>query len=103
MKIEPLSKADLLKVEAINDYHLYNDPRPLTDETLDELGFEKRSYTWAYYLQDEYGTWDLETIQDDSNGLYSVIINHSRHLNIDPVYKTVGSVKMLIEALKGDE
>ena len=70
------------------------DNRPLTEETLRGLGFEKT----------EYSDYEL-TI----NGLEIIVNNGIGRLSMERYrinkveYKTVGSVRMLIEALKGDE
>jgi len=71
----------------------FNDLSPLTEETLRELGFEKT----------EYSDYEL-TI----NGLEIIVNNGIGRLSIERYginkveYKTVGSIRMLIEALKGE-
>lgn len=73
------------------------DQRPLTDETLEELGFEKEEDGWhskrihfidlqAEFIDGEYWVYLDDYLEEGT-----------------PRWKTVGSVKMLIEALKGDE
>ena len=102
MKLEPLSKADLLKVKAINDYHLYNDPRPLTDETLEELGFHKVKKWWIYrpfVYQNDKQFVELIALKKEDN-TYIVTMDNNKS---NTIWKTVGSVRMLIESLKGDE
>jgi len=71
----------------------YFDNRPLTDETLRELGFEKTKYS-DYELTIN----GLEIIVNNGIGRLSM-----ERYGINKVeYKTVGSVRMLIEALKGE-
>ena len=77
-------------------YDQFYDTRPLTDKALEDLGFE--------YIKDEL-MWNLDIIDnpffnvvpDTKNGGYLFLHDDVVRL------KTVGSVKMLIEALKGDE
>ena len=74
----------------------YLDDRPLTDEALEELGFE--------FVEDEL-MWNLDMIDkpffsivpDTKNGGYLFIHDDLVRL------RTVCKLKMLIEALKGDE
>ena len=76
----------------------YFDDRPLTDETLKELGFE----LVPMYPDSENTTWShpehrFEVLQVDGK------IESIRLLYHGGNFKTVGSVRILIEALKGDE
>jgi len=66
------------------------DNRPLTEETLQELGFEDGELN--------INNFRLVKRNDYNDVPYIVQIE-----NFKPKYKTVGSVRMLIEALKGDE
>ena len=70
------------------------DPSPLTDETLKELGFRKDT---------TYNDWiksigEIDIIAE--NGVAR--ISHERY-DLGLHYLTTGSVRMLIEALKGNE
>ena len=71
------------------------DNRPLTDKTLKELGFKKSSYCLEYPQPNPH-------IEIKGGGGFVF-------LRIDGLvlpyvkFKTAGSVKRLIEALKGDE
>lgn len=69
------------------------DQRPLTDETLEELGFEKQDDKSWWYMCSQF---DVKIMRQGR--ICDVIKINGIHQ-----YKTVGSVKMLIEALKGDE
>ena len=91
---------DIGLTEQAKFYENFKDPSPLTDETLEELGFEKVKYIKYWWIYSDFPYSDLlaDLIDSESNK-YEVYIGD---LN-KPVYKTVGSVKMLIEALKGDE
>ena len=73
------------------------DDRPLTDETLEELGFE----LVPMYPDSENTTWShpehrFEVLYIDGK------IESVRLLYEGGIYKTVGKLKMLIEALKGE-
>ena len=105
--------------DKINKFY---DPRPITDETLKELGFKKYEKSGNYkdlclgsfFLEvkeiydkndDEF---DEETYLNNENWinwtLAVTVCQYGRE--VDECYnywKTVGSVRMLIEALKGDE
>ena len=73
------------------------DNRPLTDEVLQELGFE--------YIKTELGNPHY----DMTIGSVNLFASHSTNqwcvdIGADGnIWKTVGSVKMLIEALKGEK
>ena len=77
-------------------YDQFYDTRPLTDEALKDMGFE--------YIEDEL-MWNLDKkdspffniVPDTKNGGFLFI--HDDVVKL----RTVGSVKLLIEALKGDE
>ena len=73
------------------------DDRPLTDETLEELGFElKADGRWVFIYKRKNRDKPLYDIKLRQGGnLFNAEINGIHQ------YKTVGSVKMLIEALKG--
>ncbi len=71
------------------------DDRPLTNETLTELGFEKDEDSGYYGLYVMNGT---EVLYSDNE--YNVVFPHTQG---DIKWKTGGSVRMLIEALEGDE
>jgi len=81
----------------------FNDLSPLTDETLRELGFEKPPHAiYELRLPDVVNSWGL--FADIENGEYYVAFNFPMDATKPiPLWKTVGSVRMLIEALKGDE
>ena len=87
MLIDNLPIGEAIKVVS------YYDARPLTDETLKELGFEK---------QDD-GSWWYMCSQFDIKIMRSGRICDIMKINGIHQYKRVGKIKMLIEALKGDE
>ena len=65
-----------------------DDQSPLTEETLKELGFvQKENRDWTNG-KTVLGIWEGE-----------VVVN----IAISPTFTTVGKLKMLLEALKGDE
>ena len=71
----------------------FDDPRPLTDETLEELGFDTKG---KLYVNSAILSANYNTNRD--------IISVSMQTSTGYIkYKTVGGVKLLIEALKGDE
>jgi len=90
-------------------YEKYNDRRPLTEETLKELGFEDlcggskdlydilkvKKHTLYSRILPKY-LWKTE----DEN---FVVLLEGKFEKGGSLWKTVGSVRMLIEALKGDE
>ena len=77
------------------------DDRPLTNETLTELGFEKKGIKGMEYWQYEYADDNYLVAKRDPN--YAVPYVCGIEYVDKPICKTVGSVKLLIEALKGDE
>ena len=77
------------------------DNRPLTDEALEELGFEKKGIKGMEYWQYEYADDNYLVAKRDPN--YAVPYVCGIEYVDKPICKTVGSVKLLIEALKGDE
>ena len=74
------------------------DKRPLTDETLKELGFEYVAIFPDCDINKEWKhpEYQFEILRVDGK------IESIRLLYDGGNFKTVGSVKMLIEALKGD-
>jgi len=92
MKIEDyaINMIDNLPIEEAIKVVSYYDSRPLTDETLEELGFESNLYNMGKYSKLKYlGSDGVKLVVD--------------YRNVGKYCKTVGSVKMLIEALKRDE
>jgi hypothetical protein len=97
---------DIGLTEQAKFYENFKDPSPLTDETLEELGFEK-NYPKEWGLP-KYNTmvingivlmvWYETSSRKDEIWIELSVGDTPRHK-----YKTVGKVKMLIEALKGDE
>ena len=79
------------------------DDRPLTDEILKELGFEKQEQSWEWVMKDVMNDSGLFA-DKNNNGEWIVAFDFPMDALLPiPKWKTVGSVKMLIEALKGDE
>ena len=87
-----------MKYTKPNWTEIFNDDRPLTDETLEELGFEKFRTCYAIKISNDVIL--RCAVGDNFTNKTSFVT-----MNVMPsvYYKTVGSVKMLIEALKGDE
>ena len=90
--------------DKINKFY---DPRPITDETLKELGFEKYEKS-GNYKDLCLGSFFLEVKEiydkNDDEILAVTVCQYGREVDECYTYwKTVGSVRMLIEALKGDE
>jgi hypothetical protein len=83
---------DIGLTEQAKFYENFKDPSPLTDETLEELGFYIKDDNYAYSIN---GVWLIG--YKSEKGRKVKMKDHSF-----PTYKTVGSVKMLIEALKGE-
>ena len=79
----------------------YYDSRPLTDETLEELGFERKGMKGMEYWQKKFA--DGYYLVAKRNPDYAVPYVCGIEFVDTPVCKTVGKIKMLIEALKGDE
>jgi len=98
----PCTLKDLLPIEQAQQVVDWFDSRPLTDETLEELGFEKPlDAIYDFRLPDVANSWGL--FADIENEEYYISFNFPMDATKPiPTYKTVGSVKMLIEALKGD-
>ena len=82
----------------------FYDPRPLTEETLKELGFKRETCE-----EQTYYTYDLSDDKHTDLSLLSSYVKDGGNMVVDLFpyesfkYNTVGAVKMLIEALKGDE
>jgi hypothetical protein len=118
MKIEDyaINMIDNLPIGEAIKVVSYYDSRPLTDETLKELGFVKDDY--KHETEDGWNFWELSLeAEPDPCHYYMKLVtdlsnNKERWCIIQlgkgqcyftqPKLKTVGSVRMLIEALKGD-
>lgn len=75
---------------------------PLTEETLKELGFEKPPNA-IYELRLPNMLNDMVLFADIENGEYYVAFDFPMDATKPiPLWKTVGGVKLLIEALKGE-
>jgi len=107
----PCTLKDLLPIEQAQQVVDWFDTRPLTDETLKELGFEKvidktmdDTEWWEYHIAKDFTLGSYPDYKDGTliENQYNVTI-YKNDETIGIRYKTVGSVKMLIEALKGDD
>jgi len=91
----------------IDKYLLYEDTRPLTEETLKELGFEyEHTYNYTKIENEKVdANWWFVTSVGELFGMKKHSDSHYvvRFMNNpkSAKFKTVGKVKMLIEALKG--
>ena len=88
----------------------FNDLSPLTDETLKGLGFEEVVFgTYEYIISSSYaGKLFLHTnIWKKEQPYVSLYLEHTYSDRDSPIqvaiYSNIGSVRMLLEALKGDE
>ena len=82
-----------LPIEKAQQVVEWFDSSPLTDETLEGLGFDTKG---KLYVNSAILSANYNTNRD--------IISVSMQTSTGYIkYKTVGKVKMLIEALKGDE
>ena len=103
MKTITLSDGTLLideETKAMNHWYHITDNRPLTDETLIELGFKPLQETEHWWLSKKL-TESLSLITE--GGKHQELYTVSISCEDSPRYATVGSVRMLIEAPKGDE
>jgi hypothetical protein len=82
---------------------------PLTDEAFEELGFWKDEMVSGNWFKDVDNIY-TDALESEFNLLiFGNSENQEAYLweigdrKCSPKWKTVGSVKMLIEALKGDE
>ena len=82
----------------------FNDLSPLTEETLKELGFkyEEDQYEQRYVLDVLKNPYiELAFAKDNKDaGELGYMFRHSE--GYTSFYKTVGALKMLIEALRGE-
>jgi hypothetical protein len=87
---------------------LFSDPRKLTNDTLREIGFDifEHSSPPLYHIRDcKRIPWDEASFDDIQ--LYAICYNDEGDCEVycdkfEGVWRTVGSVRMLIETLKGD-
>ena len=78
----------------------YCDDSPLTDGALEELGFENTFGGVFYPITDMI---KLEVVELEPQKKIVVVIDGNYNDKTVPHWETVGKVRMLIEALKGDE
>ena len=87
----------------IEKYLSFEDNRPLTEEALKELGFADMyggsDNSRHILITKRHALYSYPILLDDEN----YIVQLGKYNEYNPKWKTVGSVKMLIEALKGDE
>ena len=91
--------------------HLFDDPRPLTEETLKELGFKKETCEddigdgWE---EQTYYTYDLSDDKYTDLCLLSSYVKRGGDMVVELFpyesfkYNTLGEVKMLIESIKSN-
>jgi hypothetical protein len=89
----------------------FDDPRPLTEETLKELGFKRETCEddigdgWE---EQTYYTYDLSDDKYTDLSLLSSYVKRSSNMVVELFpyesfeYNTVGVVKMLIESIKSN-
>ena len=99
------------RIKFITELLPYLDDRPLTEELLVELGFEKHItddlddgsefvyYTWSY----KYSLNVPLLIADNDNDKWEVLISGCEHIGESPYWDTYGTVKMLMICLQGDK
>ena len=96
-------------IEQITDKMYMGEPvkdnRPLTDETLEELGFEDDELMIGNVLLIVCHHKDKIWVQIYDNRYSIATTEQIKDMDYYPSnrWKTVGKLKMLIEALKGDE
>ena len=85
-------------------YFEFLDDRPITIEDLEEMGFERVDMEELFfYVYGDVGSDDNPyLIADIMMQGWEVLIGGFEN-KVSNVWKTVGSVKLLIEALKGDK
>ena len=96
-------------IDIPSKYFEFLDERPLTDETLEELGFwedEELPGFWYYEVKKIYNDVNFNDCQliifGCSKDGHAYLWEIGDRLD-SPRWFTVGSVKMLIETLKGDK
>lgn len=100
-----------MKKVNIEDIVPYMDETPLTDKVLEDMGFEKMIIPIEEIEGDEdFYYYELDLFPNDVNGdlaLISTDNNKDKTIQLfpynKPVFKTKGSVEMLLILLKGDE
>ena len=96
-------------IDIPSKYFEFLDERPLTDETLEELGFwedDELPGFWYYEVKKIYNDVNCNDFQliifGCSKDGHAYLLDIGDRLD-SPRWFTVGSVKMLIETLKGDK
>jgi len=87
-----MSKADAMYEDPF-PYDVFYDPRPLTEEVLEQLGFKYNEFSKTHELEVN-GVTLFKWVE---GGLIKVDIDICGTADI---WKTVGGLKMLIESLK---
>ena len=87
----------------------YMDERPLTEELLLELGFEKceshddvDNSDYTYYVWNHQNDNVPNLYADEDNDKWVVRLTHYDHITESPYWDTYGTVKMLMICLQGD-
>ena len=105
-KIEQLTET---RTVAIEELIPYMDERPLTEELLLELGFERceshdevDNSDYIYYVWNHQNNNVPSLYADFENDKWVVRLPNYDHITESPYWNTYGTVKMLMMCLQGD-
>jgi len=105
-KIEQLTET---KTVELTDIAPYMDDRELTDEVLEELGFNRVEMTMEETGAEDFYYYELELFPNDINGDLTLLSSDNNKTKVvtlypydKPEFKTAGGIKTLLMAMKGE-
>jgi hypothetical protein len=104
-------KGERMKTVELEELIPWTDERPLTEELLLELDFERceshdevdnSDYTYYVWNHQNDNLPNLYADVDDEGHAWQVRLTHYDHITESPYWNTYGTVKMLMICLQGD-
>ena len=109
MEKETVGKIEQLTTVELNELVPYADDRELTDEVLEELGFNRVEMTMEETGAEDFYYYELELFPNDINGDLTLLSDDNNKTKVvmlypyeKPKFKTAGGIKTLLMAMKGE-
>tara|TARA_Y100000590_G_scaffold343020_1_gene391805 strand:+ start:75 stop:404 length:330 start_codon:yes stop_codon:yes gene_type:complete len=109
MEKETVGKIEQLTTVELNELVPYADDRELTDEVLEELGFNRVEMTMEETGAEDFYYYELELFPNDINGDLTLLSDDNNKTKVvmlypyeKPEFKTAGGIKTLLMAIQGE-
>ena len=109
MEKETVGKIEQLTTVELTELVPYADDRELTDEVLEELGFNRVEMTMEETGAEDFYYYELELFPNDINGDLTLLSDDNNKTKVvmlypyeKPEFKTAGGIKTLLMGMKGE-